>query len=117
MADSPIIADIRVFDRIDIDRFSERVSRPPLAPRCTSAVEGRSIVRFDRLEVAAAVVADQAHFPDRVVHVVKVFEDPRHLFGDAFVDDQLSGVVPAVESPVGEIEIAEVPQGDGQPSR
>src|SRR4051794_41889520 len=59
------VRDVRILDRVDVEREAVCVLRPaPLTGRA-AAVERRRVVGLDRAVVAAAVVVDEPHPADR----------------------------------------------------
>src|SRR4029079_4848813 len=57
-------ADVRVLDRVDVDREAGRMGRPVARAGRGATVEGRGVVGLDRPEVVAAVAVDRLHPPD-----------------------------------------------------
>ena len=69
--------DVRVLERVEVDRPAVGVLRPVRRAGCRAAVEGRGVVRLDRAEVVAAIGLDRHHAPDREARGVKLAERPR----------------------------------------
>ena len=68
--------DVRVLDRIEVDRAAVGVLRPVRRPGRAAAVEGRGVVGLDRAEVGAAVGLDRDHAPDREARAVELGRRP-----------------------------------------
>ena len=100
-------ADVGVLDRVDVDRVPVGMLRPAARARRRAAVEGRGVVGLDRVEVAAAVVVDEAHAPDREAGVVEPPQDRHDRARRVGVDDQVARVGAPVEAAVADGELVD----------
>ena len=80
--------DVRVLDRVHVDRRAVGVVRPARRPLDVATVERRRVVGLDRAEVAGAVGIDGDHPPDREPRRVEVAEDLDELPRDVAMDDE-----------------------------
>ena len=104
--------DVRVLDRVDVDRAPVGVVRPVARARRRTAVERRRVVGLDRAEVVAAVGVDREHAADREARVVEGAEGADDRGRRIAVDDQAPAVRPAVEADVGERDEPQVVERD-----
>ena len=102
------VLDVRVLDRVDVDRAAVRVLRPAARAGRAAAVERRRVVGLDRPEVAAAVGVDRDDLPDREPRGVQAPEHRPQRARRRLVDDEPAGAAPAVEPPVADRELPEV---------
>ncbi len=102
----PCALDVRVLDRVDVDRPAVGVLRPPLRPRRLgeAAVEAGGVVGRHRGVVAAAVGVDPDHPPDREARAVEAAEHGDDVRGRVAVDDELADPPATGEVPVREPE-------------
>ena len=105
--------DVRVLDRVQVDRASVRVLRPAARALDRTAVESRRVVRLDRAEVAAAVGVDRHHPADREPRRVK---PPEHARDDRCATSRCTirrpGAHRPVEAPVARADEPELVEPD-----
>ena len=106
------VLDVRVLDRVDVDRAAVRVLRPAAGAGRAAAVERRRVVGLDRAEVASAVGLDRDDLPDREPRGVQAPEHRPQRARRRLVDDEPAGTAPAVEPPVADREQPEVAERD-----
>ena len=75
----PVGVDVRVLDRVEVDRAAVRVLRPARRAVDGPAVERGRVVGLDRAEVAAAVGVDGDHPADREARRVEAPEHREHV--------------------------------------
>src|SRR5690606_12600330 len=77
-----VSADVRVLDRVDVDRLAVGMNRELATAGLLPAVERRAVVGLHGRIVVPAVVLDALHPADRELVVVEVPEDLHHVLGD-----------------------------------
>ena len=116
----PAARDVRVLDRVEVDRPAVGVLGPVGRAGRAAAVEGRGVVGLDRVEVGAAIGLDRQHAADREARGVELAERARDGRGDRPVHDQRPAMGMPVEADVGERDAAQVGERDraaGPPHR
>ena len=116
MTYSPVVADVWILYRIDIYGGAVGVFGPVFASCGTATVEGRSVIRLDRVEIGSLVVAHESHFVDGVAYLVECGEDIEYFVGHAFVYYHLSHLSFAVKIPVWDTQISQILRGYGASS-
>ena len=94
--------EVRVLDRVDVDRQPEGMHRPALrpGPNDVAAVEAGGVVVIERALVLPLVGVDRSHPPDRKALDVEPPENVHDLGDDAGVDHERPTMGGAFEAPV-----------------
>ena len=82
--------DVRVLDRVDVDREPVRVRRPALRARAdhVAAVEAGGVVGIERALVDPVVGVNRAEPADREARQIEPAEDANNVVHDRDIDHQ-----------------------------